>query len=233
MDSSRFRRALTAVGLLLIVAGCATPEQSMTAAKRAGLGDVHAVLLVPQSGLDVTVKPIDGGQGGLLGVLIAAAIDSKREETARKSSAPILAAVRDFDFRAEMLKAMNEETARGSRIPVREAWRLETIDSTSHRRGVFDASTHSAVLFVRVGYRLEAGVIHVVADAQMAPKAAGLMAMRPSPKEGDPLDEGNAIYRKQFVYKQEAVTTENAAAALAQGARSVAAQLLADLGRDF
>lgn len=236
MLGSKIRRALLAVvafGGLLAVSGCATPEQSMTAAKRSGLDSVQAALLVPQSGLEVSVRPIDGGQGGLLGVLIAAAIDVKREESARKAAAPILEAVRGFDFRAEMQRAIDEESARQPRLPLRGGWQLETVDSPSHRRGVYDGSSASAVLFVQVDYRLESGVIHVDARAQLVPKAASLAALRPAPKDDDPLAEGNAIYLKKFSFKRQAVTADNAAAALAEGARSVASQLIADLGRDF
>lgn len=95
MNFATRRRALSVILALGLVAGCATPDKSMNAPMRAALGGVEGLLLVPQSGLDVTVTQTDGGQGGLLGVLLAAAIDKKREDSARKTAAPILEALRD------------------------------------------------------------------------------------------------------------------------------------------
>lgn len=233
MNSQRWMGWRVAALLVLgLLGGCATPEQSMTAPLRAALGGVDAVLLVPQSGLDVTVTPTDGGQGGLLGVLLAAAIDSKREESAKKLSAPILDALRGYDFRAVLAQAMADATARQPALKLRTPWRLETLDSDSHRRGLFDASADSALLFMRVNYRLESGNVVVSAQAQLLPKAAALKGLRPAPKDGQPLDEGNALYRKAFSFTQQNVSADNVAAALTAGANSVATQLLADLAQD-
>lgn len=227
------RRALAVLLALGLVAGCATPDKSINAPMRAALGGVDGLLLVPQSGLDVTVAPTDGGQGGLLGVLLAAAIDSKREDSARKTAAPILAALGTYDFRAAMARAIDEETARQSRLNVKTPWRLETVDTESQRRGLLDASGASAVLFLRVDYRLESGNVIVTGQALLLPKAANLLAYRVAPKDTNPVDEGNAIYRKRFSFARQNVTADTAAAALDEGARSIATQCLADLGRDF
>jgi hypothetical protein len=221
--------AFVAVGLL---AGCATPEQSMTAPLRTALGGVEGVLLVPQSGLDVTVTPTDGGQGGLLGVLLAAAIDSKREESAKKQSVPMLQALHGYDFRVVLAEAIAEATARQPALKLRTPWRLETLDSDSHRRDLFDATADSAVLFVRVNYRLESGNVIVSARAQLVPKAAELKGLRPAPDDGRPLEEGNALYRKTFSFSKQNVRADTVAAALTEGANSVATQLLSDLARD-
>lgn len=226
-------RVCTAMWVIGVLAGCATPDQSMKAPIRAALGQVDAVLLVPQSGLEVTVTPIDGGQGGLLGVLVAAAIDSKREETARKQSAPILEALRSYDFRSVMAGAMTDASARQPALRLRLPWRLEMLDTDSHRRALFDDSSDSAVLYMRVDYRLESGNVIVTAQTQLVPKAAALLTLRPDPKEGQPLDAGNALYRKVFSFKKQNVTADTVAAALTEGAHSIAGQLLADLARDY
>lgn len=233
MSIATRRRALAIVLALGFVAGCATPDKSMNASMRAALGGVDGLLLVPQSGLDVTVSQTDGGQGGLLGVLIAAAIDKKREDSARKTAAPILEALKDYDFRASMARAVDEESARQSRLNLKTPWRLETVDTESQRRGLLDASGATAVLFLRVDYRLVSGNLVVTGQAQLLPKAAPLFAFRPAPKDGNPVDEGNAIYRKSFSFTRQNLSADTAAAALDEGARSIAAQCLADLGRDF
>jgi hypothetical protein len=168
----------------------------------------------------------------LLGVLIAAAIDAKREESARSRSEPILAATRDHDFRAEMAGALADESARSGRLALRTPWKVEAVDTESRRLDLLDASTDGALLYLRVDYHLEGGTLHVEARAHMVGKSPGLAAFRPAPADGKPLAPGNAIYLKSFAYRQQAVTAANAKAALSAGARSVAAQLVADLARD-
>lgn len=132
-----------------------------------------------------------------------------------------------------MARAIDEETARQTRLSLKRPWRLETVDTESHRRGLLDASGESAVLFMRVDYRLESGNVIVTGHAQLLPKAANLLAFRLAPKDTNPLDEGNAIYRKSFSFTRQNVTADTAAAALDEGARSIATQCLADLGRDL
>jgi len=220
------------MALTLLLGACAAPPLSLTAQVRQSIEQVEAVLLIPQTGIDVTVTPTEGGGGGFLGVLLAAAIDSAREASAKKTSAPIVEALRSFDFRAVMAQAVVTEQSRYPRLRARTPWRLETVDSESHRRSVFDASTDSAVLFNRVSYRLESGNLYVTSDVQIFPKAAGLARFRPKPNDGNPLDEGNAFYRKTFVSVHQNVTASGVAAALTDAANSVAAQLLADLDRD-
>lgn len=228
----RARRGLLVLAVAALLSACATPERTLNAPMRAAMGSVGGVLLLPQTGLDVTVTPIDGGQGGLLGVLVAAAIDSKREASARERAAPILRALADHDFRREMAQALADETARQTRLPLRGPWRLETVDSEGTRITRLNAAGEDAVLFLRVDYKLESGNVVVSARAQLVPRAAGLMPMRPAPKEGAPLAEGNALFLKTFTAVQHNVTADNVVAALNSAARSVAAQCLAELGRD-
>lgn len=226
------RRTLLVMAVAALMTACATPERTLNAPMRAAMGSVGGVLLVPQTGLDVTVAPIDGGQGGLLGVLVAAAIDSKREASARERAAPLLQALAGYDFRREMSQALADETARQSRLPLRSPWRLETVDTEGARITRLNAAGEDAVLFMRVDYKLESGNVVVTARAQLVPRAAALMGMRPAPKEGAPLDEGNALFLKTFTATQHNVTADNVAAALTSAARSVAAQCLAELARD-
>lgn len=224
--------ALTVTASAAWLAACATPDRGLNAPMRAALGSIAGVVLVPQTGLDVTVTPTDGGQGGLLGVLVAAAIDSHRESSARERSGPILKALADHDFRREITQALAEESARQARVPLRGAWRLETVDTDSQRRALLDAATEDAVLFLRVDYKLESGNVVVLARAQLVPRAPALMGHRPSPKEGAPLDEGNALFLRSFRFTQNNVTADNVAAALTAGARNVVSQCLSELGRD-
>lgn len=228
----RWMRVLVAaVGVA--IAGCAaTPDQAMNARLRAAIRHVDAALLIPQPTLEVTVVAIDSGNTGFLGSLLASAIDARRQSDAQKIATPIIDALKDYDFRAVMARAMADEQARRPALPMRSPWWLATVDSESHRRGLYDAAKDGAVLFVAVRYRLEAGNLHVNADARLFPKSAALASFRPSPNDANPLDEGNAIYRKSFVVIRQNLSPYNVAAVLSDAAASIAEQLLADLGRD-
>lgn len=221
------------VAMGLFVAGCATaPDLSMNTRLRQAIRHVDAALLVPQSELEVTVVAIDSGNTGLLGSLLASAIDARRQSDAQKIATPIVEALKRYDFRAVMARAIADEQARRPVLPIRTPWWLETVDSESHRRGLYAAAKDGAVLFVAVRYRLEAGNLHVDADARMFPKSAALASFRPAPNDSNPLDEGNAIYRKSFVVIRQNLSPYNVAAVLSDAAASIAEQLLADLGRD-
>lgn len=228
----RWMRVLVAaVGV--VIAGCAaTPDQAMNARLRTAIRHVDAALLIPQQGLEVTVVAIDGGAGGFLGSLLASAIDARRQSDAQKIATPILDALKGYDFRAVMARAIADEQARRPALPMRTPWWLETVDSEDHRRGLYAAAKDGAVLFVAVRYRLEAGNLQVNADARMFPKSAALASFRPAPDDANPLAEGNAIYRKSFVVMRQNLSPYNVAAVLSDAAASIAEQLLADLSRD-
>lgn len=218
---------------VFLLGGCVAPEMSLNSRLRAALGPVDGVVLIPQSGLDVTVTQIDGGTGGVPGVLVAAAIDEMRQTAAQRSAAPILQALRTYDFRRVMLAALADDLGRVHRLRLRAPWTLSIVDSESHRRGLFDASSASAVLFCRVNYRLESGNLLVTAIAEMFPKATDLAGFRPRPNDANPIAEGNALYRKTFTFTAQNVIAETVAGALTEGAGNIAFQVLSDLDRDF
>ena len=103
------------------------------------------------------------------------------------------------------------------------------IAADSAKRIAFDQSTASAIFFCNVGYRLESGNLIVTVNAEMYPKAEALKKYRNMPEEENPINRGNAIYRKAFAFSQQAVTPETIKANLSEAATKLASLLAADL----
>lgn len=222
------RAVVLAVGLGVLT-GCAAPQISMTKQVQTNIEKVQGTLEIPQNNLDVTVQATNPGNTGLIGALVATAIDSARQSSAEKEAAPILNSLRDYDFRVVMLKASNDALTQIDKLKFDIPLRVDQVSSDSARRIAFDQSTASAVLFCKVGYRLEHGRLIVNATAEMYPKVAALKAFRAKPDESNPLSEGNAIYRKTFTSVKQAITPNNVQASLSEAAANVARQLAADL----
>lgn len=162
-------------------------------------------------------------------MLIASAIDSSRQSSAANAAAPLLEPLRDYDFRAVMLKASSDALTKVEKVKVAMPLRVEVVASDSSRRITFDQSAASAVLFCNVGYRLESGNLIVTAAAEIYPKIEVLKQFRVKPDEVNPLDRGNAIYRKTFTFSKQAVAPTTIKESLTEAAANVARQLAADL----
>jgi len=190
---------------------------------------VQTILYVPQNTLDVDVTPGNPGATGLLGALIVQAIDESRRASAQKAQISVVEAVNEFDFRTRMANQLSAEFGRVQTLRLRTPVQLETVDSESQRHIAFDRSQASAVLFSRVSYKFLEGKIVVMSTNAIYPKARALMALRAKPNDGNPLDDGNAIYRRTFIFTKHAVTRENVRESLGEGLSNVAWQLAADL----
>jgi len=217
------------VCILALVAGCATPQQSLTRQAQESIRSTEHILIVPQSNLIVDVPATNGGGGGVLGVLIAAGIDSVRRSNAEKAASPIIHQLQSYDFRAVMLKALSTELAKSDKVNTKQPIRLETIDSESQQRIWFDQSNADTVIFNNVTYRLESGNLIITANVRMFPKANNLLKLRIKPDAANPFDAGNAIYFKVFSFTKQGITASNVKESLSDGAISVAKQIVADL----
>jgi hypothetical protein len=227
------RNPLAALALSMmfaaLLAGCAAPPMALSPQAHKAIDSVHTVLFVPQNNLDVDVTPGNPGATGLLGALIVQAIDESRRATAQKAQVTVVDAVNGFDFRTRMSNQLNAEFGRVQSVRLQTPVQLETIDSDSQRHIAFDRSPASAVLFTRVSYKLIEGKLVVSSVNLMYPKARALMHLRTKPNDGNPLDDGNVIYRRTFTFVRQAVTRDNVREGLADGLSNVAWQLAADL----
>ncbi|MGF6780945.1 hypothetical protein [Paraburkholderia sp. GAS334] len=212
------------------LSGCAvTPPMSITKQEQHDLGPVAGTLFIPQNSLMVTVTPTNAGATGLLGALIAAGIDAARRSAAESNAAPMLAQLHDYDFRAVMKQASNEAVGTLQTIKFATPLDVETVNSSTQKRIIFDNASTSAVLFVDVGYQLQSGNLYIAANVVMYPKSDKLLQFRKKPNDTEPLDAGNAIYRKTFNYAKLNVVATDIKSDLTEGANSIASQLVADL----
>ncbi len=141
----------------------------------------------------------------------------------------MLEQLHDYDFRAVMKQASNSAVGMLQTIKFAAPLDVETVNSSTQKRIVFDNASASAVLFVDVGYQLQSGNLYVSANAVMYPKADNLLHFRRKPNDSDPLDAGNAIYRKTFNYSKLNVVATDIKLDLTEGANNIASQLAADL----
>lgn len=215
--------------LAAVLAGCATPQVSMTKQVQADLERVESVLIIPQNNLDITVQPSNPGNTGLLGALIVIAIDSARQSSAEREAAPLLESLQGFDFRNVMMEASVDALNNINRVRLVLRPRVESVDSESAKRIAYDESSESAVLFCRVGYKYQSGNLLVTANAEIYPKKTALKQYRFKPEEANPLNDGNAIYRKSFHFIKQAVNPNTIRESLQEAAISVSKQLAADL----
>ncbi len=215
--------------LFLALTGCATPQVPMSKQVQSGLNQVEGILVIPQNNLDVTVQATNPGNSGLLGALLASAIDSMRRSSAEKEAVPITQPLQGYDFKAVMLGATNEALSKVDKIKITLPVRVENVDSESTARIAFDQSSTSAVLFCKIRYRLESGNLIVTTDAEIYPKLDSLKQYRNKPVETNPLDAGNVIYRRSFAFTKQAIAPEIIRDSLNEAANNIASQLAADL----
>ena len=222
-------RTLALTVIVAALVGCAAPQISMSTQAQSNIEQIEGVLTIPQSSLDVTVQATNPGNSGLLGALIFSAIDSSRKSSAEESAVPMLATLRDYDFREVMLKASTDAFSKIQNVKVALPLQLDKIGSESSSRITLDQSTASAVLFCHIGYRYESDALIVTANAVMYPKAASLQQYRKSPSESNPLADGNVIYRKTFTYTRQNVSSNTMKDSLNQAAISLSKQIAADI----
>lgn len=225
----RFRELLC-LSTLFALGACVAPPVALTPQLQQNLSSLQVIALIPQSNLDVDVTPGNPGATGLLGALIVSAIDDSRRSKAQQASGGLVAALSDFGFRDRMPRQMEAEFARLSPALLTSPVQLETTDSESQRRILYDTSRANAVLFTSVTYKLVDAKLVVAAHSVMYPKSPNLMAFRPRPNNANPLDEGNAIYRKAFTFRSEMTAPDRIDRTLAEGMANVAWQLASDMG---
>lgn len=219
------------------LAGCATtstPEVPLAKQAQANIDRIEGVLVIPQNRLNVTVEASNPyAVGGVVGVLVAAAIDTRLQADAEKAAIPILESSRDYNFRAALLDASTDELSKIDKVKFALPLSVKVDESESARKIAFDQSTASALLFCNVDYRLESGKLIVTAKAEMYPKIDSLKQFRIKPNGSNPLGNGNAIYRKVFTLAKESVTPTTVNEKLSEAVADVARQLAADINQSL
>ena len=221
-------RFVLALGLSLALAGCAAPLQ-FNKQSVSKIRDGRVVLFVPQNALSVTVPQTNPGGGGLIGLLVASAIDGARERSATEKAAPVIEAARAVDFRELITKALESSLKSAARAKLTMEPVVESVISPSTRRIAFDKASGDAVALAEVRYTLLGGALQASLHVQVFPKTAELSALRARPDAGDPIAAGNAIYSTIYLFEKQDVTAQSIAGALKEAANSLAKQMLDDI----
>ncbi len=217
------------ISIFSLMMGCATYQVPLSKKAQEHIQSADTILFIPQNNLDVKIIATDSSKQGLIGMLVAAGIDSVRQSSAEEKAAPIIQQLQDYDFRVVMLNALQAEIPKVTTIKVNTPIQLETIDFESQKRISFDKASSSAVLFNTVKYRYESGNLIITANVEMYPKVNALLKFRNRPNNENPVNAGNIIYRQRFTFTKQAITADNIKDSLAEGAASIAKQVVADL----
>lgn len=220
-----------AMAMALLLAGCGSrvPVAPMSKNVQTELSSIDTTLIIRQSNLDVTVPQTDGSQGGLIGVLVAAVIDSARRSSAETEAAPIVERIQDYDFRQVMRDEATSSLADLKNVKANLPLNIDTVGSDLTFRIAYDKSTANAFLLCNIGYTLNSGNLIVTLHASMYPKADTLKKYRNTPNESNPLANGNAIYNNKFSFVKEGITANNIQASLDEAAQNLAKQLATDI----
>lgn len=216
--------------LAFLISGCGGVDVApMSKRVQNDLGTIDTTLIIRQSNLDVTVPQTDGSQGGLLGVLFAAAIDSARRSSAEKEATPIVQSIQNYDFRQVMLKEATSSLSSLKNVKANLPINIDTVGSALTFRIAYDKSTANAFLLCNIGYSLNSGNLIVTLHASMYPKAQKLKKYRDNPDESNPLDNGNVIYNNKFSFIKEGIAASNIQESLNEAAHNLAKQLSTDI----
>ena len=230
-----FRGLMFGIALATALLGCATQPVSLKPDAQSALQSIDSVLLMPKSKIDVSVTTRYHG-AGLIPALLGEYADAKRVESATVEAAPILKELEAYDFTAVFRESWVEQLSmiaspRFLMPPVVDTTALNDANLGINKKANYDRSEATAVLFAKIDHTLQSGTLMITAYVEIYPKSPPLMKFRERPVDGDPMNDGNVIYRNAYTYKKEFVTLNTIKRGLDQGAVDIARQVAADIGR--
>ena len=216
--------------IALLLSGCVTRKAPMSKQVQQTLGRADALLIMPQSNIDITVTDSNpSGQGGLIGIMTMAAVDSIRRTMEEDDASPVIKSLQKYDFRKVVLSKTNSSFAKLKKVKVKLPVKLDKIGTELSSRVFYDNSKANAVLLCRVRYELQSGSLIASLDARMYPKSKALMALVRKPNRAKPLDPSNSIYFNHFTFKKSGMTFNNIEASLNEAASNLTQQLTMDM----
>lgn len=200
--------------------------------KKEACQQIHSidhVIAVPQNNLDITVTPTNGGSGGVIGVLVASAIDASRRSNAEKQARPIIEELRGFDFRSVMLNAIKTATENSTDFNFDVKSRIENVETDTDKRILVSQSQSNAVLLTIVKYELNTQNLIVTASSSMYPNMKSLEKFKKTPNNDAKITDDDQIYSNVFTFKKQAITAGNIRSSLTESAQHIAKQLISDI----
>ena len=191
------------------LSACVTPvpyNVPLANGAREAITSTDVVAPVKQAEIYVYVAPVStGGQGGMIGALVAAGIDAAVQEKAQKAVQPARDAIVDYDFDGR-LKADLQSSLGGVGFLKLQGVR---VTKDAFQPGLDKAiadSTAGTVLITVADYQFsaDAASVTVTLSADLYAKDAALAPFKPTATANAKVASypGNAIYRNTFTYSQ-------------------------------
>ncbi|WGM38959.1 hypothetical protein [Caulobacter sp. NIBR1757] len=199
--------AVTLAGASL--SACVTPvpfKVPLATGARDAITSTEVVAPVKQSEIYVYVAPVStGGQGGLIGALVAAGIDAASTEAAQKAVQPARDSIVDYDFDARLKADLQTQLSGVSFLKVDGVRVSKDAFQPGLDKAIADSKA-SAVLITVADYQFstDAASVTVTLAADLYANSAALTPFKPTATANAkvPSYGGNAIYRNTFTYSQ-------------------------------
>ncbi|MBX3480191.1 MAG: hypothetical protein KF842_07315 [Caulobacter sp.] len=196
--------ALGAGGMSLSACVTAVPEYvPLSGAAREALTSTEVVAPIRQSEIYIYVAPVNtGGQGGLIGALVAAGIEAGNASAAEEAVKPARDAIIDFNFDETLRQDLQSSLSQVSFLKV-DGVRVVKDISLASINGSITNSPRDAVLMTAADYQLstDASSVTVTLYANLFSSSPTMDAFKPA-KGGDAKNVsgvGNALYRGKFI----------------------------------
>ncbi|MDB5471171.1 MAG: hypothetical protein JWR84_2731 [Caulobacter sp.] len=211
MRTTTFKSILLAGALTLgaaTLSACVTPvpfKLPLATGARDAITSTEVVAPIKQSEIYVYVTPVStGGQGGLIGALVAAGIDAASTEAAQKAVQPARDSVVDYDFDAR-LKADLQTSLSGVSFLKVDGVRVTKDAFQPGLDKAVTGSKASAVLITVADYQFstDASSLSVTLSADLFANSAALAPFKPAATANAKIVAygGNSIYRNTFSYQ--------------------------------
>ncbi|MBI1407268.1 MAG: hypothetical protein GC145_14220 [Caulobacter sp.] len=196
--------ALGAGGLSL--SACVTPIPEyvpLSGPARAALTSTEVVAPIRQSEIYIYVAPVNtGGQGGLIGALVAAGIEAGNTSAAEEAVKPARDAVIDFNFDETLRQDLQTSLSAVDFLKVDGVRVVKDVSIASINPAISD-SPRDAVLLTAADYQFssDGSSVTVTLLANLFASSPTMDAFKPA-KGGNTKDlssAGNALYRGKFI----------------------------------
>ena len=191
------------------LSACVTPvpvNVPLATGARDAIGSTEVVAPVKQAEIYVYVAPVStGGQGGMIGALVAAGIDAAVQEKAQKAVQPARDAIVDYDFDGR-LKADLQSALGGVGFLKVDGVRV-TKDAFQPGLDKAIADSRAGAVLVTIAdyqFSADAAAVTVTLNADLYGKDAALAPFRPTGTANAKVASypGNSLYRNTFTYSQ-------------------------------
>jgi hypothetical protein len=192
-----------AVVSALLVTGCALPPHAaLPPGARDQIAGTDVMVPIRQHEIYVYVPPTQNPNGGLIGALVASAIDDVRSGKAETAVKPLRNALVDYDFDGTLKSELQTALAKDTFLGQNNIRIIKEITTESLEQAL-NGSKAPAVLFVTADYRLsnEGDVLDVLLYPQLFGTTDALRTLVPKYNAKNRMDPANTLYRNVLLFQ--------------------------------